>query len=304
MVTMLLRNVFIDLNIYTNNELFLEDSIFGRAKGSLIQKLSPDKMVQQAVNILKFTNETQLGGATWFLRVLFGTSILWCVLNYFMKKIGKQKDSVRMAINIAVSVCLLVLAWWWKKDNRHFVLQFQSVASAYIMFCTGYYMKGILKRIVNAKHWLIIAGIVVSFGILYLCDRLCSMWGWNSNVNNVSNPVMYLISSYAGFFTVYGIAVLLQKLKYASSLLCVIGRHTLSVVLFHFLSFKVVNVIQCVIYNQPMYRVASFTTFYSKKGWWLAYTIVGIGIPVLLGIVYKKAKSSLGNIVFNKNVKQ
>ena len=300
MVTLLLRNVFVDLNIYTNNDLFLEDSIFGRAKGSLTQKLSPDEMAQRVVNILKFTNETQLGGATWFLRVLFGTSILWCVLNYIMKKIWKQKDSIRMAVNIAVSVCLLILAWWWKKDNRHFVLQFQSIASAYIMFCTGYYMKGILKRIVNAKYWFIIVGIVMSFGGLYLCDKLCSSWGWDSNVNNVSNPVMYLVSSYAGFITVYGIAVLLQKLKYTSSSLCVIGRHTLSVVLFHFLCFKIVSVIQCVIYHQPMYRVASFPVFYSKNGWWLAYTIAGIGIPVVLGSVYKKAKNSLGSIVFNK----
>lgn len=80
----------IRINIYTDNPLFLEDTIYGNAYG-LLPLPNILQIKTQLINILKFSFETQLGGALWFYRVLFGTAVLWGGGQLFSKKFSFYK---------------------------------------------------------------------------------------------------------------------------------------------------------------------------------------------------------------------
>ena len=45
------------------------------------------------------------------------------------------------------------------------------------------------------------------------------------------------------------------------------------------------------IYNLPAYCIAAFPTLYGNIGfWWIAYTIVGVALPLLLDLVFQTVK--------------
>lgn len=71
-----------------------------------------------------------------------------------------------------------------------------------------------------------------------------------------------------------------------------VGQHTLSILIWHFLAFKVVTIIQLLIYKEPIYRIASFPVFISSDGWWILYTIVGVIVPVSIACLYSKTKKA------------
>lgn len=290
--TLLLRGVFIKLNIYTNNEMFLEESPFGGNAYGIFDNLHGVEIKNYLVNVFKFAGESQLGGATWFLRVMFGVTVMWCLVNAVLKSVAKFDEKMRMCINISLSVFLVFVSWNWMQNDKHFPLQFDTVASAYIMFCIGYY----LKKYYCEFNWTQNVVIIVMASIILLyCDGICNINGWDSNVNIFSNPFMYIVTSLAGFFGVFSIAQVICCLK-KTQVLETIGRHTLSILMFHFLCFKVVNLIQVIRYKHPFYRIASFPVYNSRGKWWVIYTIIGIMIPVFMAIIFEKIK-----LVLNKD---
>ena len=68
-----------------------------------------------------------------------------------------------------------------------------------------------------------------------------------------------------------------------------IGKNTLSVLILHFLAFKLVGLIVVAYYELPAFCLASFPSLYGERGlWWVAYIIVGVGVPVILSVLYHK----------------
>ena len=138
----LLHNFFIRINIYTDNVLFLDASSIGGGNAyGLTTMLSSAEIKQNIVNILKFEGNIQLAGAAWFLKVMFGVSILWCLINWLLKTVVHFEEKERLFINAVISVFLMLVSWKWMKSDTHFKMQFETVASSYIMFATGYYWK-------------------------------------------------------------------------------------------------------------------------------------------------------------------
>lgn len=74
------------------------------------------------------------------------------------------------------------------------------------------------------------------------------------------------------------------------ALLNYIGQHTLEILTWHFLLFKAVSFVIVLLNDLPIEQIAYFPTIqeYSKHGWWLVYTIVGVIIPIT--VVYLKTK--------------
>ena len=69
-----------------------------------------------------------------------------------------------------------------------------------------------------------------------------------------------------------------------------IGKHTLPIVILHLLAFKIVSYIGVLANGQELYLVAAFPVLYRGGLWWMAYTVVGIVVPLLLGQLYNKIK--------------
>lgn len=73
------------------------------------------------------------------------------------------------------------------------------------------------------------------------------------------------------------------------NLIAVCGDYSFSIMLLHFFSFKLVNLIQCMIYGYPFERIAEFPYIdYSSVGWFVIYILAGCGLPIALSKFYNK----------------
>ena len=74
-----------------------------------------------------------------------------------------------------------------------------------------------------------------------------------------------------------------------------IGDHTMEVLTWHFLSLKLVSLLLISIYELPIKQLSEFPVIetYAHNGWWIAYLIVGVAIPVIWTNYYHLLKDRL-----------
>lgn len=127
---------------------------------------------------------------------------------------------------------------------------------------------------------------VISFVFLYILGKFGSV---SLNINSYTNPLFLILTSLSGWFVLYGMSALIKNFTLLKNILIVIGRHTLSIVALHFLAFKTVEIIVVLVYGLPDFCLAAFPNLYGSVGvWWIAYTIAGVAIPVILNLIYEK----------------
>ncbi len=69
-----------------------------------------------------------------------------------------------------------------------------------------------------------------------------------------------------------------------------VGKHTLQILTFHFLAFKLVSVIRIYVYDYDWDKLSQFPVIGEINAiFWVVYVIAGVGLP-LLGIELSKKK--------------
>lgn len=112
--------------------------------------------------------------------------------------------------------------------------------------------------------------------------------------NDPIKVVPYMITAVLGTWCVYSLPWHRMKEKFTSSMEFV-GNHTLTILTWHFLCFKIVSLIIVVVYNLPIERLAEFPAIgeYTNRGWFVLYTIVGIGLPLLMTYLWGNLKNRI-----------
>ena len=75
-------------------------------------------------------------------------------------------------------------------------------------------------------------------------------------------------------------------------MLAYLGRATMPIVILHFLSFKLVTWLGLLATGGEPYLLAAFPTYFTGGLWWLAYTVVGLALPLAGDWVYKKVREA------------
>lgn len=288
----LFYNQLIKINIITDNPKFLESPAIGGGNAyGIVTSLSSSDIISRLVNVFKFQGEFSLGGALWFLRVLFGVACTWAILNWVLKALMHFSDNLRMKINIAVGITFVMLAFSLEQNGIAFLYgQYETVMASYLMYVMGLYC----ARIKLETSWINETVIMIlAFVLLNLCNNVCYMLSWNCSVNQMGNPYMFLITSTLGTVFGYFLARILVKIKICMKVLSWFGQNSLYILLFQFTAFKVITLIECYVYNQPLYRVASFPVMESGRGWWVAYSIAGLVIPAIIGTIWNQIKNKI-----------
>lgn len=84
-ICLFLHNMFLKMNLYTTNPLFLEGD-FGNHFGLNAPEYNGQSILGKFLLTLLFARQELIVGPTWFLKVLFFVSLIFIIISYISKK--------------------------------------------------------------------------------------------------------------------------------------------------------------------------------------------------------------------------
>lgn len=255
---LLLHNLFLNLNVY--NEEY--DTMGAFPKVYLLK----DFAVRVFNIITRMTGCEQLLGGFWFLKQLLLASIVGFFIIRFSRNI-KYKGGILLIIAFLLKWSGLSIPFWdigW--------LSF--LAAAY--FVVGY----------DFSRWEIKYSsfiMIITFGLVI---TICSfLYDAEMEHNTLHSLFPCFFAAVLGCISMFFLSnIIASKSKVLTTALFYIGNHSLSILVWSFLCFKLVSWVIILIYDLPIAQLAEFPVIrtYALKGWWIVYTIVGCVCPLLL----------------------
>lgn len=286
-----LHNTFIDLNVYTDNPLYLEE--YTGRYAVLTNYRSTGETVKAVINSGLFQGNAQIGGALWFFYALFLLSIGYAVIEFILRKIIKNYKWIRVSQGI-VSILFLFVGYYLHLEGKS-VYGLNRFFSFYCLLYFGQLFKWKLKETIEKFHILVLT--VVSFTILLVARPFGYI---DLSGNNIENPLYFLVVSIAGWFLMYSIAEILKNADFPGNrIITYISRRSVAIIGLHFLAFKLVSYIAVEIYGMEKYMIAGFPVL-MHGWWWIVYMAVGIIVPLLADKAYLICKEKIVDITVHR----
>lgn len=293
----ILNNLFIQLNVYTDAPEYLVANGAEITYRRLAVHYNLLDIAKQIIKAVFFQCQTQVGGALWFFQTLFIVLVMYAGVDFILNRIKNQK-----AIGIIkgfIAVILLFMGYYCSL-NGMMLRGISRAFSVFILLYIGEHLR-CFKRYtdrVNSSVYKEIFLSVISIAILLIAHSYGEI---DLSSNSIENPLFFLVVSLVGWFLMYSIASVILRLNgKLPSAISYISMHSVSIIALHFLCFKIVNVIAVFATSQKMYMVASFPVLMYSGIWWIAYTVVGIGTPLLINLVFWKAVNISRQIIANE----
>ena len=268
---LLLHNVFYHLHIYSDE--------YGYEGKTSVLYTSSD-FVRKAIAIAtKMQGHEQLLGAYWFMKLLFVGSFIF----YIALKVLKSKAWGALLL-LALSVLLSTLDW----KLYYFNIGTREFYAAFFIYVGYLYKKHQLD--LHQRPWIWCLGVIM----LVVGTQL-----WFTTMHNYDywKILPHAFTVISATLTLLCFSQYLARKVENKSVKCMvfIGDHTMEVLTWHFLSMKLVSLMLIAIYHLPIKRLSEFPVIeeYARQGWWIAYFIVGIGIPVVWTYYYHLLKDRL-----------
>lgn len=277
---LLLHNFLLKINLYTDNGALFVDPCISDTFGAIPYYTSKDIM-SYGIKVLLLAYGEKIS-TTWFLGARLITSVFWILTNYIFNKAFGQNSSYA---SIIFGLILLCGCWSFDSAGISIPLAFyvKKLCYTYFLLDIGQIAKKLVK-LMN-KSLLISVCLPALVGVVY-----AERYEISFAANRIVNPSVCLLVSIAGFVTVLGIASIVPNNKYMRWF-SYIGQHTMCIMLWHFLAFKVVNLVQIFYYKLPMYYLASTPTLYVSSIYWkLLYLFMGVVLPIMVAIVWGRIK--------------
>lgn len=258
-IFLLLHNVFFVLNVYNGEFGF---------QGKVSYLYSSIEVIEKAFHIFtKMTDNEQLLGGYWFLRSLFVGSIIGFMVIKYIKS------------PISGGVLLLILTMMLSFVNKsvpYFYVGARETFAA-LFFVIGHaYKASEIKS--HKKGYCLLGGVVlVTIGASFVKANLLD-FSW-------LQVLPYTMIAISGILATFYLSQKVVKFNNeATRILIYIGNNTLTILTWHFLSFKLVSLVIILIYQLPIERLAEFPviTEYSVKGYFILYFLIGAIVPLLL----------------------
>lgn len=243
---------------------------------------SARQIIIQLFKCVLFSGGGQLSGTIWFLRCLFFSEAFYVFIDYICKK----QEHLRIICCIILSICGWLIGYFKFPG-------FQYFNCFSVLFCLeiGRLIKQ--RKIqeftpgAELKNWKRILIIVITSLALY---RISTFGAFSERMNQIENPLMYYTCAILGWLFLCNISYFIGKSDTAKNIISTLGQHTLAIMLFHFLAFKIVTLIEILIFKEDMSLIKSYPCLFTDGTWWLLYTIFGVTIPTILNVIYSKHK--------------
>ena len=194
---------------------------------------------------------------------------------------------VRRVVNVAIALVLLLLSVLLSRFGLSipYYIEARELLAASFMVAGFSYRRTSLNLEQRYPLIVIPAGAaVVALGAAF--------WPSNMLARTWTGILPYFVSAIAGIFMAFSLCKWLSRFKLLGGSLTFTGDRTLSILTWHFLSFKIVSLVIIAVYGLSIAHLAEFPVIetYAYRGWWAAYLIVGVTIPLLLDYCFRCLK--------------
>lgn len=256
---LLMHNIFYYVNIYNDKYGF----------GDITSHLySLSEMLKVGLNIItKMNDSEQLLGGFWFLRCLFIGSLI----SFFLIKYVRN---TKMGGGILIGLTILF-------SGIHKSLPYVGIGSMELLSSLFIYIGYIYKK--KELKWHYCWQIVL---VAVFLTAIMAKWWWACMLSfNYLQVIPYFLIASLGVLAVYYISSYIKKYNNVFvKFLIFAGNNSLTILIWHFLSFKLVSIVLLVKNGESIERLAEFPVIreMASDGWWCAYFIVGSVVPMLL----------------------
>ncbi len=255
---LLLRNIMIPLHLssqtpFVSWQNFLESGLFPT---------------------LRFYDTEQMIGAFWFLRVLFFVNLIFWALLWVSRLLGGERYKIYV-LSFGI-VSLSALGYYYNAHDMWPFLNWVRELCVLPIFFVGYLM-GSNKLKIPIKWWIALPALA---WLIYLSPN--HFIGIGQYV--FGTPWFFLSTSFCGIYFTMWVAERISVMPRVVSLaFTYIGERTFDILIWHFFSFKLVSYLRIVISDLPIERLAEFPILDPTGRFdFIAYTIVGVGLPLLM----------------------
>ncbi|MBO7577381.1 MAG: acyltransferase family protein [Prevotella sp.] len=261
-VFVLLHNLFFSLNIY--NEQY----------GAITRNYSlSDSFYKLIHNVVMMKDFEPLLGGYWFMN-----SLLWGSLFFFIVLKVIKNSFVGAMFLLVITFAFSFFQWrapFFDISAREFLASFFLMAG----HCFA------VHQIKSVFSWSIcgLSFIVVALGSVLMAASMLHF--------NHLTLIPYVICALSGIIVTFSISDHIQKHDGCPiRILIYCGNHTLDILTWHFLAFKLVSLLIVMVFGLQFARLAELPVIhgFSIIGWWILYTIVGISIPLLVRYLYER----------------
>lgn len=266
-------------------DLGILNELYGNADGGVTHPYSWHQTQQNLWTMVTAMGgyDQFLNGAFWFFRGLFVASILYLImfkaLDITANRIGKK--SWRNIV-IPVLVCALALCLGaWKTGEGLRVINMIQGGYREIMG-TFFFGCGFIFRQLQSWYKANLMQTAVFAAVTLVFSRYASSgMAWNSTFEQF---LKLPVPAVCGFLMTYNISTWLNRHEgWAKRFLVFCGDNTLSVLVFHIISFKVISLLKIWYYGLDIKQIGCHMVIHehaSTDCFWILYTIAGVGIPL------------------------
>ena len=238
------------------------------------------------VKILLFRGVTELGGATWFLHLLFLISVGYAVCTFILNKLFSNKYEKVQKCNCIISVIFLIAGYMISKTSYSDIFSIYIITlNCYWLFFIGNIFNDYKDKI--KKNDLSILIILVSLLLLILLKNIGSI---EISKNIYTTPIFFFVCSIIGWMLLYMMSLLVENTK-IGKVLSYIGQKSLYILMFHFVGFKIVNFLICRFVSHDINSISKFPVAAGGLIYSLIYFVIGIMISLLIYKVFEFVKT-------------
>jgi len=271
----LLHNFFVSIDFISYNYK-LKESVDYYNLSDILSKIS------EVIVFYKW--KEVLLGPLWFLFGLFTGLMVYYAVTFFSFRVNHKKPEL---IRSLIIIILIFVALYKDKIGVLPGIIYRPMLIAGLIWFGGIYKK------YETKIPLKMSFAAICFSALAIAAYL----NFYINVGAMlfDNEFLFILLTIAGIYMLLAFSSkLAQKKGWLISFLKKIGNNTLTIMSLHYLSFKLISLIQMYIYDYPINYLSSSPVIPFKNDyWWIIYTIAGILIPLGIGVLYDIMKKQL-----------
>lgn len=248
-------------------------------------------MKEIGINIgkaLAMTKTESLLGGFWFLVSLLLASILSFA---WYKAFGIKFTSLIAGISLGLGVAWILYRWNIHIKHLNYL---NFYATAFYMF--GTLCRQFVEKLYGAKP-------LTKYSVCFIGFSLISIGAVLMPCNMLKTETMYILP----YFIISAIGsiasiVMIDSMKNLKILmpLCKIGNVTMDILIFHFISFKLISVVKILHFNLPWDSLSQFPVIEQHNNYyWILYSIVGVMGSLYLGKMIPYVKTANKKFVTN-----